>query len=105
MIIDRVERLAPNAIDVLRLAAIVGAEFELEVLDLALARPPRPTNDPGTLAILERAVAAGLLVEPPGTATLPRSRDAEHPLSPRTGSTTAVGSVSRALSAFTTGGH
>jgi class 3 adenylate cyclase/tetratricopeptide (TPR) repeat protein len=59
----RLSRLSDEANDVLAVAAVLGADFELGVLSLAAGRSPQ-----SVAAALEDAVAARLVSETPGSA-------------------------------------
>jgi class 3 adenylate cyclase len=58
VIADRVSALGPEAVDVLRSAAVIGTDFDLEVLARAVA-----IDEDALLDVLERAEAVGLLRE------------------------------------------
>jgi DNA-binding CsgD family transcriptional regulator/tetratricopeptide (TPR) repeat protein len=57
---QRLSRLAPETIELLELAATVGAEFELDVIRTATG-----LAEPELLAALEQAVASGMIEELP----------------------------------------
>ena len=59
----RMQRLSPEALEVLGVAAIVGTEFELDVLAVVLSSDPDRLVDR-----LEEAVEARLIIEVPGRA-------------------------------------
>lgn len=58
---QRLARLAPQTTDVLELAAVVGADFELDIV-----RRASPATEAALLGALEDAVRSGVLVEEPG---------------------------------------
>jgi DNA-binding SARP family transcriptional activator len=69
MIRDRLDRLSADAVEAVRVGAVLGMEFELSVLERVLERLPDAGDRSGgaVLPALERAVRARLLDERAGT--------------------------------------